>query len=195
MALTFDDGPDPDATPAVLDALDAAGARATFFLIGEQLMRNIALGREIISRGHEVAVHGFTHLRHDDMTPTAARDDPARALGTVEAATGRRPRFYRPPYGRFTEHSYAACGKLEFEPVYWSAWGGDWEDVSGERIADMAGRDLRDGSILVLHDSARYAVRPSAQPTAEAVPLIAARAGELGLALVTLGEAVGGVGS
>lgn len=188
--LTFDDGPDPDATPAVLDALDAAGARATFFLVGEQLMRHRALGREVAARGHEVALHGFAHVEHDELAG-AVRDDLARGLGTLEAGTGTRPRFYRPPYGRFSEVSYAACRDLGLEPVYWSAWGGDWEAIPAERIADLAGRDLADGAILVLHDSARYAYRPSAAPTAEAIPLMADAAGELDLGLTTLGEALG----
>ena len=188
MALTFDDGPDPDGTPAVLDALDGAGIRATFFVVGEQLMGNIALGREIVERGHEVALHGFTHLPHDDMTPTAARDDVARGLGTVEAATSVRPRFFRPPYGRFSEGSVGACQKLELQPVYWSGWGGDWETIGAERIADLVGRDLEAGAIVVLHDSARYATRPTAAPTAEALPLIADLARERGLELLPLGE-------
>src|SRR5919202_6725037 len=105
-ALTFDDGPDLAGTPAVLDALDRAEARATFFLVGEQLMRHHALARETAARGHELALHGFEHTDHDALRPQAARDDVARALGSVEAATGVRPRFFRPPYGRFSEHSY-----------------------------------------------------------------------------------------
>src|ERR671938_1159831 len=73
-ALTFDDGPDPDGTPAVLDALDAAGAHATFFLVGEQLMRHHALAREAAARGHELALHGFEHVEHDSLSPQGARD-------------------------------------------------------------------------------------------------------------------------
>ncbi len=133
VALTFDDGPDPDATPAVLDALDAAGARATFFMLGEQLMRHTSLGREVAVRGHEIALHGFGHARHQELTPTEARDDLARGLGAVEAATGQRPALYRPPYGRFSEHSYEACAALGLRPVYWSAWGEDWETIGPAR--------------------------------------------------------------
>ena len=187
--LTFDDGPDPDATPAVLDALDASGARATFFLLGEQLMKHIRLGREIADRGHEIALHGFGHTHHDELRDQAARDDLARGLGTVEVACGRRPRFYRPPYGFFSEASYAACADLELEPVYWSAWGSDWETIAPDRIAELVLRDLDEGAIVLLHDSPRYAHRPSAQPTAEAIPLIAAAAADRGLELVPLGEA------
>src|SRR3954466_13472828 len=110
--LTFDDGPDRHGTPAVLDALDAAGVRATFFVVGEQLMRNHAIAREAAARGHELALQGYEHVEHGSLRPQAARDDLARALGAFEAATGRRPRFFRPPYGRFSEASYDACKHL-----------------------------------------------------------------------------------
>ncbi|HEY7633751.1 MAG TPA: polysaccharide deacetylase family protein [Thermoleophilaceae bacterium] len=188
VALTFDDGPDPDATPAVLDALDAIGAHATFFMLGEQLMKHQDIGREVVRRGHEVALHGFGHERHEDLTPQGARDDLARGLGALEAATGRHPRFYRPPYGRFSEHSYEACGKLRMEPVYWTGWGSDWEPIPPARIAELCARDLTDGAILLLHDSPRYADRESAQPTAEALAPLAERALAAELRLVTLGE-------
>src|SRR3954447_14018018 len=75
VAITFDDGPDPEGTPAVLDALDAAGVKATFFLVGEQLMRHHAVARETAARGHELALHGYGHVEHDWLRPQAARDD------------------------------------------------------------------------------------------------------------------------
>ncbi len=185
MALTFDDGPDPDGTPAVLDALDAARVRATFFMVGEQAMSHHALAREVAERGHEVALHGHEHVEHEELGGRAG-DDLARGLGTLEVATGRWPRLCRPPYGLFNEASYGACEKLGLEPVYWSAWGLDWEPIPAERIVDLALRDLDDGTILVLHDSARYAPRESAAATAEALPAILAAAAERGLASVTL---------
>jgi peptidoglycan/xylan/chitin deacetylase (PgdA/CDA1 family) len=152
-------------------------------------MRHQDVAREVVARGHEVALHGFTHQHHEDLTPQGARDDLARGLGAAEAATGRRARFYRPPYGRFTEHSYDACRKLDLEPVYWTTWGQDWDALSAERIADLVTRDLGDGTIVLLHDSTRYADRESAAPTANALAPIAERARELGLSLVSLGEA------
>ena len=188
--LTFDDGPDGEGTPAVLEALASAGARATFFLLGEQLMRERRLGREIVERGHEVALHGHGHRPHDELSPREARDDLARGLGAVEAATGVRARWCRPPYGRFSDASYEACRALGLEPVYWSGWGSDWEEISPARIAELCGRDLEEGAIALLHDSARYASRGSAGPTAAAIPAIADAARERGLELVPLGEAV-----
>src|SRR3954452_2198253 len=90
--LTFDDGPDEDATPAVLDALDRFGLKATFFVVGEQLQRHHAIAREPAERGHELALHGFGHPDHDDLSPPDSRDEVARGLGAFEAATGTRPR-------------------------------------------------------------------------------------------------------
>src|SRR4051794_12284277 len=158
--LTFDDGPDPDGTPLILDALDAAGVRATFFVVGEQLMRHHAIARETAARGHELALHCYEHVDQEGLRPQAVRDDIARALGAFEASTGRRPRFFRPPYGRFSEAGHGACEHLGLEPVYWSGWGLDWEPIPAERVADVALRDFGDGAIVLLHDSVRYAHRP-----------------------------------
>src|SRR4051812_38362291 len=177
--LTFDDGPEPEGTRAVLDALESAGVRATFFVVGEQLMRNHAVAREAAARGHELALHGFEHVRHETLRPQAARDDLARALGAFEAATGGRPRFFRPPHGRFSEASYEACLHLGMEPVYWSSWGIDWHPVASEEIVGNVLPDLADGAIVLLHDAVAYAPREDANPTAEAVAAIARRAAEL----------------
>ena len=189
VVLTFDDGPDQDSTPAVLDALDAAGARATFFMVGEQVEAETALAREVAARGHDLQLHGYRHAPHDRLTAEEARQDLERGAQTLRDATGIEARFYRPPYGRFSEASYDACRALGLEPVYWSAWGTDFETITPQRIADLVIPDLTPGAVVLLHDSPRYAHRPSARPTVEALPLIAARATELGLPFLTLAEA------
>jgi peptidoglycan/xylan/chitin deacetylase (PgdA/CDA1 family) len=181
VALTFDDGPDSDCTPAVLDTLAAAGARGVFFLIGEQVEAHPELARRVAEEGHTVALHGFRHVEHDELG-AKVRADLERGGAAVAAATGQEPRLYRPPYGRFTDESYAAVGELGLTPVYWSAWGCDWEPIPAERIAELTIRDLEPGAIVLLHDSPRYANRPSAAPTAEALPAILAALGERGLA-------------
>jgi len=190
VALSFDDGPDPGVTPALLDALDAVGARATFFVVGEQLLRAPGLGAEILRRGHEVGLHGFGHPRHDELAPGASRDDLAKGHGAVEAATGRAPRFFRPPYGQGTEATQAACERLALEPVYWSAWGLDWAPIDAGQIAGLVEPDLAEGAIVVLHDSARYAPREDAGPTVEAVSLVAQVAEIRGLSLLSVGECI-----
>jgi peptidoglycan/xylan/chitin deacetylase (PgdA/CDA1 family) len=191
--LTFDDGPDasPGATPATLDALDAAGARATFFLVGEQISKTPDLVAQIISRGHEVGVHGQRHFRHDRVSAAESVADIEAGCAALAEATGAPPRFYRPPYGKLSPEGADACRRLGLEVAYWSTWGLDWEPLPAERIARRVNHDLDDGAIVLLHDSARYAVRPSAIETALAIEAVADRAAALDLELVTLGEACG----
>jgi peptidoglycan/xylan/chitin deacetylase (PgdA/CDA1 family) len=188
VALTFDDGPDADGTPAVLDALDAAGLTATFFVVGEQLGRDWGLAREARERGHELALHGWSHPHHEQLAPALARDEVARGVGAFEAALGVRPRLYRPPYGRFAAASYEACRRFELTPVYWSAWGMDWEPIGAERVAELATRDLGPGMIVLLHDSARYAARADADPTAAAIARIGEHAARLGVPVGPVGD-------
>lgn len=186
VALTFDDGPDPDGTPAVLDSLDKAGIKATFFMVGEQVKDNPSLAREVANRGHAVGLHGATHTSQRDLEDWKVKDEMAYGLGTLEVATGSRPTHFRPPYGVFSEAGYEACQALRLEPVYWSAWGMDWETISAERITDIVERDLAPGAIVVLHDSARYGHRPDVAATVAAIPLVAAAAEARGLSFGSL---------
>lgn len=191
--LTFDDGPDlsPEGTAATLVALDAVGAKATFFLVGEQISAAPDLVDEILRRGHEVGVHGQRHFRHDRVPAEESVADIEAGYAALVKAANATPRFYRPPYGKLSPAGAEACRRLGLEVAYWSTWGLDWEPLSSERIARRVNRDLDDGSVVLLHDSARYAVRPSAAETAGAIEAIAARAAALGLKLVTLDAACG----
>jgi peptidoglycan/xylan/chitin deacetylase (PgdA/CDA1 family) len=190
--LTFDDGPDDSATGtiATLDALDAAGAKATFFLVGEQISKAPELVSEIAGRGHEIGVHGQRHFRHDRVPVEESVADIEAGYEAVATAIDSVPRFYRPPYGKLTPAGLDACRKLGLEVAYWSTWGLDWEPLPSERIARRVNRDLEDGAVVLLHDSATYAVRPDAAETAWSISEIGARASELDLRLVTLGEAL-----
>ncbi|HEY6526156.1 MAG TPA: polysaccharide deacetylase family protein, partial [Solirubrobacteraceae bacterium] len=88
VALTFDDGPHPEGTPAVLEALAAAGARATFFVIGEQVQRRPELVRRILTEGHVVALHGYRHRLQLRLTPAAVSDDIRRGAAVLQDASG-----------------------------------------------------------------------------------------------------------
>ncbi len=184
--LTFDDGPDPEFTPPLLDALDRAGAKATFFVIGERVGGSEALLREIEARGHEVALHGMTHRRHDGLDEKAARAELTAGLTAIEGAGVTRPRRYRPPFGATSPTLARVCDELGLELAYWSAWGQDWDPIPAARIAGLVERDLAPGAVILLHDSALYAERDDARATVEAVPLIAAAAGAAGIELVSL---------
>lgn len=193
VVLTFDDGPDEDATALVLDALARCNASATFFLLGSQTAAHPDLALEVVRRGHEIGLHGFGHRRHDRIDAASTRDDFARGSAALEDVLGVRCRWYRPPYGKMSPAADEACRALGMATVYWSAWGLDWENVDAGRIASVTLGQIEDGAVVLLHDSPLYARRASARPTAEAIPLIAAGVQARGLSLVSLGEAIGAV--
>src|SRR3954447_24612139 len=95
VAVTFDDGPHPEGTPAVLEALRATGATATFFLVGEQVERNPALAREIAAAGHTIAVHAHRHRNSLRLTPRAFEADVDRGIAAIAEATGTMPDIHR----------------------------------------------------------------------------------------------------
>jgi peptidoglycan/xylan/chitin deacetylase (PgdA/CDA1 family) len=154
VALTFDDGPDPASTPAILDQLDRLGWRATFFVLGPMVRSAPSLAAELAARGHEVGVHGDEHRSHLQRTPGAIRDDVARARDSIAEATGVAPTWFRPPYGALSGGSLAAAHRLGLRPVLWTTWGRDWraEATPSTVVADVAG-GLRPGATVLLHDS------------------------------------------
>lgn len=171
VALTFDDGPHPEGTPAVLERLAERGALATFFLVGEQVERRPALVGEIVAAGHEVALHGHTHRGHLLLSPRALREDIRRGAAAVAEASGRPPRLHRPPFGRYSAASLAIVRGAGLEPLLWSRHGRDWSAGVGERsIAERLGAGVAGGEVLLLHDADHYAARGSWRRTAAALP-------------------------
>ncbi|WP_256107522.1 polysaccharide deacetylase family protein [Streptomyces sp. ODS05-4] len=154
VALTFDDGPDPDSTPHFLRVLDGLGVRATFFVLGERLARHPELGRRIAAEGHELAVHGWRHERPWRPRPLADRREVARTAELVAGAQGRWPRWYRPPYGILTGGRWAAARAAGLRTVLWSAWGRDWTaEATADSVRAEVSASLRGGGTVLLHDS------------------------------------------
>jgi peptidoglycan-N-acetylglucosamine deacetylase len=175
VALTFDDGPHPEGTPAVLDLLARAGYRASFFMIGEQVERRPELAAEIARQGHLVAVHGYRHRLQMRLSAEELRRDLDRSLDTIEAATGIRPEHHRPPYGVYSPAGLALAIGAGLKPLLWSRWGKDWRRfTTPARIASLATRNLGPGDVILLHDSDSYSARNSHRRTVEALGLIIA---------------------
>ncbi|MBS1844482.1 MAG: polysaccharide deacetylase family protein, partial [Actinobacteria bacterium] len=173
VALTFDDGPHPQGTPAVLEILREAGQEATFFLAGEQVERRPALAAEIVAAGHRVALHCHRHRNQLRLTPRAILDDAERARTTIEEATGQAIADYRPPYGIFSGAGLAAIRSRGWRPVLWSKWGRDWtRRATAESITSKATDGIRPGDIVLLHDADFYSARNSWERTASALPRI-----------------------
>lgn len=181
VALTFDDGPDPQGTPAVLDMLDRLGWTATFFMLGAQVARYPEVAVSVAAAGHEVAVHGFSHRNHLVRGPADVHRDVARAASVVTTATGVRPTWFRPPYGVLTMGSLIAARRAGLRPVLWTAWGRDWEANSPAQVAANVGRQLTPGGTVLLHDSDCVArVTGSWRSTVAALPRLAELADRLG---------------
>lgn len=173
VALTFDDGPHPHGTPAVLDALAAARVPATFFLAGEQVERRPALAREIVAAGHEVALHCHRHRTLLRLAPWQVRSDLLRAAAAIAEATGREPRLYRPPYGVLNAAALALARRHGWEIVLWTHEGHDWQRrTTPSAIAARVTRRIGPGDVLLLHDADHYSAPGSWRRTAAALPLV-----------------------
>jgi peptidoglycan/xylan/chitin deacetylase (PgdA/CDA1 family) len=182
VALTFDDGPHPEGTPAMLDVLAAAGARATFFLVGEQVERRPELAARIAEQGHLIALHGYRHRLQLRLRRAQLADDLARGAAVIEDATGSRVRWHRPPYGIYSGSGLAAAREAELDPLLWSRWGKDWRKfTTPERIVARATRKVVAGDVILLHDADFYSARDSYLQTAKALPAIITELKRLGL--------------
>ena len=169
--LTFDDGPHPEGTPAVLDAL--GGVRAIFFLVGEQVERNPSLAAEVAAAGHTIASHGHRHV--NQLRRRDVRDDLERAHDAIARATGREPALYRPPYGIFSWPGLRAA-RERYDVLLWSRWGHDWRArATPDSIAAEVTRDLEPGDVLLLHDADTYSSPGSHRRTAAALPRVLER--------------------
>ena len=140
VALTFDDGPHPEGTPAMLELLSRAGARATFFVIGEQVVRRPDLVREIVAAGHTVALHGYRHRLQLRLSDVQVTDDISRGTAAIEDAIGRSPALHRPPFGIYSPAGLAAARASGLAPLLWSRWGKDWRKFTTPSESRLAVR-------------------------------------------------------
>jgi peptidoglycan-N-acetylglucosamine deacetylase len=154
VALTFDDGPDPAATPLFLDELRARGLHATFFMLGSQISLAPGLAAEVADAGHEIGVHGWDHRYLPLRGPRATYDDLARTVDIVVARTGIVPWLFRPPYGVLSTPALVAARRLGLTPVLWGSWGREWAPGSTpDSVYETLLATLDDGATVLLHDS------------------------------------------
>jgi peptidoglycan-N-acetylglucosamine deacetylase len=169
VTLTFDDGPHPEGTPAVLDALERAQVKAIFFLVGEQVERYPEIAAEIERRGHEIAIHGYRHRVQLRLSADAVETDLKRALEVI----GGSPRYHRPPLGVYSNAGLRAAREAGLQPLLWSRWGKDWRKfTTPARIAARATRALEPGDVILLHDADHYSSKDSWRRTLAALPAI-----------------------
>ena len=187
VAITFDDGPHPEGTPAVLAELERLGVTATFFLTGEQVERFPSVAAAIAGAGHKIGLHGYRHRLLLLRGPRAVDQDLDRAFAAVEDSTAASPVWFRPPYGVFSLASLALVRRRGWKPLLWSQWGCDWRArETPASIARRATASLSAGDVVLLHDADHYSSAGSWRRTVAALPAIVDAALALGEPLVSV---------
>jgi peptidoglycan/xylan/chitin deacetylase (PgdA/CDA1 family) len=181
VALTFDDGPHPVYTPAVLDRLAAHGVRATFFVVGARAEAHPELVARIVRDGHALGHHSWAHGRAEETAPATLVAEVRRTEALLERLTGRRPRLFRPPFGAVGAAKLLALWRARQAVILWSQ---DPKDFACAELAPIqrwiAGAPLAGGDILLMHDVHAHAAR--------AVDAVVERARGLGLRFATVEE-------
>lgn len=201
VALTFDDGPDPRLTPHVLRVLADHGVRATFFLMGRNVLVHPDLARAVVEGGHEVGNHTATHLDLSKEGSDVARREIADGTAQIEQVTGVRPRWFRPPRGHLSAWSVRYAAIEQQDTVMWSHSRGPLDGDVRSVVAHMA--TMQPGDITCLHDGigrgtfeagSRFAEDLLARRLVEleALPRVLEDAARRGIELVTVGELVAG---
>lgn len=191
VALTFDDGPDPAVTPQVLALLDAAGARATFFCIGERVLRHAELAREIVRRGHQIENHTQSHphlfAAHGWRRMAAQIDAAQRSIADV---TGRAPRMFRAVAGLRNPFLDPILAQRDLQLAAWTRRGFDTRSTHADAVLARLTRGLCGGDVLLLHDG-NAARTADGQPVVLAVlPRLLAHMRERDLRSVPLAESM-----
>lgn len=187
VAITIDDGPDPQVTPAVLDILDAHDARASFFCIGAQVARHPELAREIVRRGHAIENHSAQH-RHNFalLGPRGYREELLAGQRLIQDATGILPRYFRAPAGFRNPFLWEELRAAELRLASWTRRGFDTRDGDAARVLGRLTRNLAAGDILLLHDG-HSALTPQGRPVVlDVLPALLATLNARGLRGVAL---------
>ena len=179
--LTFDDGPDPVWTPAVLQALAAANATATFFVLGERAAAWPAVVERVLEAGHGVEVHGHGHLRHPATQRECVEGDLDAAL-EVLAALGIRPRLWRVPYGEPAPVTAEIAAARGLDLIGWTADTNDWRGHTAEEMLAAVEPHLVPRAIVLAHDAlGPGALRDTCAETVRLIPILVAAARKRGL--------------
>ncbi len=191
IALTLDDGPDPEITPIVLDMLDAAGVKATFFCIGWRARRHPGICRQIVMRGHRIENHGDAHSwAFSTWGPARMKADIAAAQATLSDITGQVPLFFRPTAGLRNPFLEPVLCELGLHLATWTRRGFDTREGQAHVILQRLKKNLTAGDILLMHDG-NSALTAEGKPVVLSVlPLLLETCSSLQLVPVTLVHAL-----
>jgi peptidoglycan-N-acetylglucosamine deacetylase len=158
VALTYDDGPHPAFTPTLLDILDEADARATFFVVGERAEAHPEIVRRMVDEGHSVGTHSMRHADLHRIRRAAARDEIDRGRVAVERILGRSVPLFRPPKGHLTFASALFLRSRRWHTMLWTTDSLDWKDGIGSEAVVSNALNVGDGGVVLLHDTAQVSL-------------------------------------
>ncbi len=188
VALTFDDGPDPGKTDAVLQNLSKYHARATFFVMGNKAEAHPALLQKIVNNGHEIGNHSYSHKAFNTMNGSMLRNEISRTNDIIYKITGQKPVLFRPPGGYLSNELIRITEQEKVKIAYWS-WETDSKDWrngnSAQHIAGHIGSHIAPGQIIILHDGCQNSME-----TAQAVDLLLSELHKQGYRFVTMSELI-----
>ena len=186
VALTFDDGPNPRATPAILDVLRDENVPATFFLLGKHVERWPQLAARVAAEGHLLGNHGYHHRKLHWRGPAYVRTDIVLGTQAIASATGVRPRLFRAPHGFRSPWVSGIARELGQRTVGWSLGVWDSDKPGAAEIARRADAGTRAGAVVLLHDGDGYDPDGDRMQTAAALPIIIRSLRARGFRFVTL---------
>jgi len=191
ICLTFDDGPDPEVTPQVLDLLDRHQAKATFFCVGEKVAAHPGIVRDIERRGHGIENHSARHSAAFALYgPLRLKRELEAAQGTIARIAGRAPRYFRAPMGLRSPLLDPVLARCGLRYVSWTRRGFDMLHRDPESVLRRLSRSLAAGDILLMHDSARAPARDGTPVALAVLPELLNRMNAQGLKSVTLSSAL-----
>ncbi|MFD7256245.1 polysaccharide deacetylase family protein [Streptomyces sp. NPDC059874] len=153
MVLTFDDGPDPRYTPAILDTLARYGVRAMFFVCGEMATEHRDLLRRMVGEGHVIGNHTWTHPLIPKLSRPALASEIARTSDVVQQTVGESPLWFRAPYGAWNRAAFEIGAELGMEPLAWTVDTLDWKEPGTTTIVSRVLGGAAPGVIVLSHDA------------------------------------------
>ncbi|WDL95357.1 polysaccharide deacetylase family protein [Alicyclobacillus sp. ALC3] len=157
LALTFDDGPDAEFTPRVLNILRRYGTCATFFCLGAEVAANPLVAMRIVAEGHQIANHTWSHPHAADVTVSELLREVSNTSDAIAEATGERPRWFRPPFGELTDVQAAAISEAGYKVAFWTVDSLDWSGIAGPQIVANVVPALENGAIVLHHSAGNVA--------------------------------------
>lgn len=186
VALTFDDGPDTEYTPPILDILHHYNVKATFMCCGEQIDRNQQILQRMILEGHEIANHTWNHPNLKEIASSEVRRQIEKTSTIIDQIIGQKPRLFRPPYGKMNKKVMKQCKVLGCKVILWDVDSRDWTGILGPQVAANILSGVKKGSIILQHNGGS-----PLSGTVEALPYIIEILSKQGYRFLTVSELLG----